>query len=588
MQNIKIGIKLTAAFMLIAIATAGLGIFEIVKISEISHGDERLYSRIVVPLVQLAGQERDIQMMRVYAYRIALANDINKQKTFREKNLQGIFALMEVIKINAEIQKKGATRQVTRDSLDMLVKESEQFEFIVREWLTLIEKGDHSVWKNGNIIIPQTIDEQANKISEISHNLVLFKESSGNNQKKLNEEAAKTSIRASIAAIIMTFMVAVVIGLYMTFSITRPLGKVVEILKKGENGDMRTRVGIDRKDEIGIVAMSVDNFFDEMQRVVKKIRTNSDTLAGSSEELSSVSRQLASGAEETVSQSSTVASTAEEMSVNINAMASAAEQGSVGANEVAGAAEQMSTNMNTIAAAVEEMSTSINQIASNTSEVRQIATEATSKAEGATDAMNKLGIAAKEIGQVTDVIKKIADKTNLLALNATIEAASAGEAGKGFAVVAGEIKELANQSATSADDIANRIDGIQSGTSDAVEVINDVSEIIGKINQSVVAIAGHVEQQTKASNEIASNVAQANTGAKRVASSIGEVARGSRDIARNAGEAAKGALNVSSNVVGVNQAAKEASQGASQVNQSSSDLAKIAGELQQTVVRFKV
>jgi hypothetical protein len=106
MQNVKIGIKLTAAFVFIAMATAGLGIFEIVKIGEISHGDERMYNRIVIPLVQLAGQEKDIQMMRVYAYRIAFANDVLKHKDQRENNLKEISALMDVIKSNAEIQKK--------------------------------------------------------------------------------------------------------------------------------------------------------------------------------------------------------------------------------------------------------------------------------------------------------------------------------------------------------------------------------------------------------------------------------------------------------------------------------------------------
>jgi len=203
-----------------------------------------------------------------------------------------------------------------------------------------------------------------------------------------------------------------------------------------------------------------------------------------------------------------------------------AEQASVNANEVAGAAEEMSTNMNTVAAAIEEMSASINQIATN--------------------------------------------------------------AGKGFAVVANEIKELANQSADSAEDIARRIEGIQQGTGDAVHVISDVSEIIAKINHSVEAIAGHVEQQTKAANEIANNVSQANTGSKRVASAISEVARGANDVSRNAGEAAKGAANVSHNVVSVSDVAKHSAQEATQVNQSAEDLSKIASDLKATVSKFKV
>jgi methyl-accepting chemotaxis protein len=343
-----------------------------------------------------------------------------------------------------------------------------------------------------------------------------------------------------------------------------------------------------RKDEIGMMIRSFNKLISTLRSLIGEAKATVDRLASVSEELSVVSRQLASGSEDTVTKSNTVAGTTEQMSVNIKAMASGAGQASVNANEVAGAAEQMSVNINTIASAVEEMSASISQIAGNTSEVRMVATKATSKAEDATGAMNKLGMAAKEISHVTDIIKKIADKTNLLALNATIEAASAGEAGKGFAVVAGEIKELANQSAQSADDIARRIEGIQAGTSDAVTVISDVSDIIVKINQSVEAIAGHVERQTKTSHDIANNVSQANTGAKRVAGSIGEVARGVNDVSNNASEAAKGAENVNYNVVGMNQAAMESSRGASQVSQSASELSQMAGQLKLAMDKFKI
>jgi methyl-accepting chemotaxis protein len=391
-----------------------------------------------------------------------------------------------------------------------------------------------------------------------------------------------------IAFGVVTLAILTIVILFISHSITSPLKSMERVFKVIGEGDFTPTLAVKSKDEIANISHSFNDTLDKIRKLIASIKNQTASLVSVSDELSSVSKQLASGAEKSASQGDSVASTTEEMAVNINAMASGAEQASVNANEVAGAAEQMSTNMNTVAAAIEEMSSSISQIAANAGEARKVAVAATEKSKNATGVMGKLGTAAKEIGQVTDVIKKIADKTNLLALNATIEAASAGEAGKGFAVVAGEIKELANQSAQSADDIAHRIEGIQQGTGDAVNVINDVSDIIVKINQSVEAIAGHVEQQTKASNEIASNVAQASTGSKRVASAIGEVAKGANDVSRNAGEAAKGAANVSNSTAGMSEAAKNAVHGAAQVNQSAVDLSKIAGELKSTVSKFKV
>jgi len=366
-----------------------------------------------------------------------------------------------------------------------------------------------------------------------------------------------TKLLFSIAFVVI--VVVIIMSRVIRSSITRPLGIVVDAISKIEKGDMTVRVGLERRDELGILSKALDSLSARLQTIFKNLQLNSNTLAGSAEELSSIGRQ--------------VTSTTEQVNVNINAMASSATEASVNANEVAGTAEQMSANMNTIAAAVEEMSASIRQISNNASDAHKIAGEATAKSIEATKTMNNLGVAAKEIGQVTDVIKRIAEKTNLLALNATIEAATAGTAGKGFAVVANEIKELANQSAKSADDIARRIEGIQNGTGEAVAVINGVSGIIKKINHSVEVISNHVAQQTKAGNEIANNVAQVNIGAKRVASAIGEVARGSKDMSRSAEAVAKNSIS---------------SQNTKQINEGADALAKLASNIKSVLNNFEI
>lgn len=374
---------------------------------------------------------------------------------------------------------------------------------------------------------------------------------------------APNAIRNTLLMVILTTLLFIIVVVFFASkAIVDPINKAVEGLKdiaEGE-GDLTMRLEAKTKDEVGEMAYWFNIFIEKLQGLIKQIANNSKVVGNNSNELSTISESLLEGADDTSARSSNVASAAEEMSTNLNT--------------VAAAMEESSTNASMVATAAEQMSSTINEIAENAEKARGVSTEAVSQAGRASDKMQELGDAALKIGKVTETITEISEQTNLLALNATIEAARAGEAGKGFAVVANEIKELAKQTAEATFDIKNLIDHVQGTTQSTEEEINQITSVIGGVNDIVGTIATAVEEQTAATQEIANNIAQASQGIQEVNENVNQSSTVATDISQDISEVSAAAQNISQN--------------SNDVKKSAQELLKRSNELNQIVGNFKV
>ena len=325
-------------------------------------------------------------------------------------------------------------------------------------------------------------------------------------------------------------------------------------------GQLNTTVpGTDRRDEIGIMALSVETFRQGLIEV-ERLKAEQETLKQRAEvEKRAAMNALADHFQSSVgSVVGTLSSASTELTAAAGSMASIAEETSRQATTVASASEQASVNVQTVAAATDELAASVSEISRQVSQSTQIAGQAMGEVAQTNQTVQGLTTSVARISEVVRLISEIASQTNLLALNATIEAARAGDAGKGFAVVASEVKHLATQTARATEDITGRINEIQSATGQSVEAIDRINKVIQQMNEISLAIASAVEEQGAATQEIARNVAQA----------------------------ADGTQLVSANILQVTQASAETGTAASQVQASSAEVAEQAEGLKREVDSF--
>jgi len=373
----------------------------------------------------------------------------------------------------------------------------------------------------------------------------------------IQEVAAKSTYEGSVAAgrkmltlagVLAAVSLIVLLGftVQMVRSIGRNIAELSRVLDNVANGDLSITAEVTTHDELGQMADSLNRTLTQLRGIVSGVKQAADTVTNAAGRLSAEAGQ--------------VLARAEKQSDGVMQVSAAMEQSSVSVTEVAHNAS-----------GVEKAAAQTQSIAQEGNENMSRSIDATRRIEDAVASssatINGLSQSIDRVGEITKVIKDIADQTNLLALNAAIEAARAGEQGRGFAVVADEVRKLAERTATSTTDIANMVESIKGASGAAVDAI-------GKIEHEVSAGADYNRQTGDTLRRIVDAAVGVAETAHQIAGAVQEQSAASEDIARN--------------MERISALTEENNDSIKQVGGAASDMAGTAAELQRLVGQFKI
>lgn len=357
-------------------------------------------------------------------------------------------------------------------------------------------------------------------------------------------ESKQSAIVIGVVAILISVLIAYLV-IQMLYRPILSLKQTINSLSSG-NGDLTQRLEVKSQDDLGQIAQGVNNFISQLQSMMLEIKQASQTLQSNVGEVETLSQRNADKLRHHVVETEQIVTALEEM----NATASSTASDAANTSEITQQANQnsvdsrhiMAKSLSTVDALIQDVDTTVDSVRSMSDETQNI-------------------------HSVLTVIGDIAEQTNLLALNAAIEAARAGEQGRGFAVVADEVRNLANRTKQSTQEIENAIARLLQG------------------NQVVVDAMSKTKQRCQDTAGSSQNVSDS---LQTMASYIDDINDLSTQIATAAEEQSSVTHGVSESMNELNQIVTELDEIGSRTLSGMNDITRVNQQIVSTISRFKL
>lgn len=330
-------------------------------------------------------------------------------------------------------------------------------------------------------------------------------------RREATAEASSSATWIITSTAMLSLLIGILGSVVLVKSIVGPMQSILGTFQLVAQGDLTCRIPVTTTDEIGQIAGAANTFIDKLEPVIAQIGSGTNQIDDQSKQMANSSRDLSDGA------------------------------------------AMQAASLEEIHASLEEMSSMTQQTAENVVEASNLSGDSTSSVGAAqremnlmTEAMTNIQQSGSDMAKIINVINDIAFQTNLLALNAAVEAARAGESGKGFAVVAEEVRNLAQRSATSANQTAAMIEESSRRTEAGMEIAKRVSTSLAEITDSTEKVNQLLEGISAASREQADGITHINTG-------VGQLDNATQDASASSARFAAGAEDTASQTMVLKQ-----------------------------------